>query len=317
MYAQLGNIKFETMVGFDSLDDTRAMNYAEHALIDSKPRLQRTGSALQELGISASFHVAFCNPELQYDALNQACSNGEILTLVYGNGYVEGDFVIMSVSRKVNQTDSNGNYVHITCDISLKEYASKDKLVVAMERALSNAFAVDVKRPLPVNIPTVPKSPASATSAYIADAKKQTSFFKKQVDRLDSAQRAVNPLIDKAQAFRDKCQVVQSRLDGYIDKMNVRISQVQDAINVYDIEVLCPDLQAQVNACNAVTSQASSIVGQYVSFPSVVNTVIQATSILSVADQTYAITAELATEYAKLEQAAQGLAAHSISRRKL
>lgn len=316
MYAQLGNIKFETLVGFDSMSDTRATNYAEHPLIDGKPRLQKTGSALQEFKISATFHMAFCTPEAEYDRINNARENGDVLTLVYGNGYVEGDFVIVSVERKVGQTDNSGNYVYITCDIALKEHAS-NKVQVAQERAKLEAFAVNVNRPLPVNIVKVPKSPASATYANIADAKKQATFFQRQVDRLKAAEDAVNPVIQKAQAFRDRCQVVQSKLNSYIDKINYRLGQVQDVINVYDIELLCPNIQSQKNACIAVTTQANSIISQFVSFPAVVNTLIQATAILTVAQDTYGVTNQLKEELAKLEDSVQALGGLISSRRKL
>ncbi len=317
MYAQLGSIKFQSLVGFDSLNDSRSTEYAEHKTIESKPKLQRLGSSLQEFAMSLSFHVAFCNPEEQYDELNTARENGEILTLVYGNGYVEGDFVITSISRKVNQTDNKGNYVHITCDVTLREYSNSNKLEVAIKRAKSLAFAVDVSRPLPVNISTAPRSIASATSSQIADAKKQETFFRQQVNRMKAAQNEFVAIIDQAQAFRDKCQVTQSKLSGYVDKINLRLSQIQNVINVYDIEALCPDLQSQVTACNAVTSQASSIISQYVSFPTVVSTSIEATAILTTATETYDITDSLKEALAKLQDTAQGLAAHISSRRAL
>lgn len=317
MYAQLGNIKFETLVGFESLNDTRATNFAEHPLIEGKPRLQRVGTNLQELTFSISFHINFCSPEDEYDKLNNARENAEVLTLVYGNGYVEGDFVIVSVGRKVNQTDGNGNYVHITCDVTLKEYTSASKIQAAQSRAKLNAFAVDVNRPLPVNTAIVSSNPATDTFNSIQDAKKQAAQFERQTNRLKDAENKYNPIIDKAQAFRDRCQIVQSKLNGYIDKINAKLAFVQDVVNWSDIETLCPNIQAQINACNSVTSQASSIITQFVSFPAVVNTAIQATAILTTAQQTYGVTNQLKEELTKLEDSVQALGGLISSRRKL
>ncbi len=317
MYAQLGNIKFETLIGFESLTDTRATNFAEHPLIEGKPRLQRVGTNLQELSFSLSFHSMFCVPEDEYDKLNNAREAAEVLPLVYGNGYVEGEFVIVSVGRKINQTDNNGNYVHITCDVTLKEFTSANKIQAAQSRAKLNAFAVDVNRPLPVNTPTVSSNPASDTFNSIQDAKKEASFFERQTNRLKDAENKFNPIIDKAQAFRDRCQIVQSKLNGYIDKINSKIVFVQDVVNWSDIELLCPNIQAQINACNSVTTQASNIISQFVSFPAVVNTTIQATAILTVAQNTYGVTNQLKEELAKLEDSVQALGGLISSRRKL
>ena len=46
MYAVLGNIQFELITYFEGMDAQFAADYAEHALIGRKPRLQAVGAKL-------------------------------------------------------------------------------------------------------------------------------------------------------------------------------------------------------------------------------------------------------------------------------
>ena len=58
MYALLGDIQFDLITYFDSFETDFGTDYAEHAVIDGKPRLQYMGDRLDEIRIELSFHAA-------------------------------------------------------------------------------------------------------------------------------------------------------------------------------------------------------------------------------------------------------------------
>lgn len=166
MYAQLKDIKFQKLLGFSQLNDTQETMYARHQLIESKARLQYTGEELQEFDMTIQFHVAFCNPEVEFDKLNTYRINKEVCPLIYGNGFYENDFVITKIERTVNQTDDSGNYVCIEVNVTLLEYFDNNTNVTKQQRAQLNAFAVDVDRPLPTAPPRLDNSLAAKLYGY-------------------------------------------------------------------------------------------------------------------------------------------------------
>lgn len=141
MYAQLGDIQFEGLKGFDSFSGTRSTNFAEHSKIESKPRLQRVGTNLEEIRIGVRFHASFCNPEVELAALDTKRENAEVLPLILGNGSYEGDFVIVAIERTKEIDDKQGNIISLVCNLSLKEVYNPDRLRSRRVAAQSAAFA--------------------------------------------------------------------------------------------------------------------------------------------------------------------------------
>lgn len=208
MYAQLGDIFFQALKGFTSYEDTRETIYAQHQRIEGKPKLQRTGEALNEISLVMKFHAAFCDPEVEYDALNDHRVAGDILSLILGNGFYEGDFVITQLKKTLSQTDDDGSYIEINVEVSLLEYSDDNKIITRQQRAKLDAFAVDVERPLPASVP--------------------------KVDRTLSAQ-----LYQHQQAIRNdiyrinqKFTSVQNQINEYLGLPNAIVNMAQQFVNI-------------------------------------------------------------------------------------
>lgn len=107
IYATYGDIEFQLGV-IDTLSVRAGMSYAEHALIDSKPRLQCTGSKLLDLPIRAFLDIEFCMPRTAADALRAAMESKTANAFVLANGDVLGDFVITDYSETVERTADDG-----------------------------------------------------------------------------------------------------------------------------------------------------------------------------------------------------------------
>jgi phage protein U len=155
MYAQLGDIRFEGLFGFDTFKGKRAQSLAQHALIDGKPRLQKTGDQLEEIQIDIQLHSRFCDPESVIAQLHSACAGGQIMPLITGAGEFVGDFTISEVGRALNHLDPRGRIIWARVGVNLIEVAAEgvDAVVVA---AKSAAFAIARNEPVLVPIDSVP-----------------------------------------------------------------------------------------------------------------------------------------------------------------
>ena len=56
MFAQLGDVPFELLDSFASLEETHAAQFAQHDVLAGRARLQAMGNALTELRFSLKLH---------------------------------------------------------------------------------------------------------------------------------------------------------------------------------------------------------------------------------------------------------------------
>ncbi len=128
MFAALGEILFEVVGSPESLDSSRAYNFAEHRVIESKPRLQWVGNDLERLKIELRLHSSFTNPAAQLSQLKIVAGAHRALPLVFGNGGFRGFFVIESIALRSQQLSADGSPIAISAALALKEWAIETEL---------------------------------------------------------------------------------------------------------------------------------------------------------------------------------------------
>ncbi|KHS67353.1 phage tail protein [Pectobacterium brasiliense] len=127
MFAVLGDIEFELITYWDGFESTFGVDYAEHSRIEGKPGLQFVGEQLDEFRISLVFHSLYCTPDNELSRLRRAMRAHQALALVFGNGDYRGWFVITAVTASSQQTDSSGNVMAMTAEVTLREYIGDPK----------------------------------------------------------------------------------------------------------------------------------------------------------------------------------------------
>ena len=147
MYAQLGTVVFDGLKSFVSFSNEEEAILVEHALIGRKPRLQGAGQSLRTLLINIFLHQEFCIVKEEVEKLRISKDTYEVLPLLYGNGQLEGEFVIASLSLSNQIMDSIGNTLAINVSLSLKESIVENKEDQQQQKARDNAFAVGNKKP--------------------------------------------------------------------------------------------------------------------------------------------------------------------------
>lgn len=121
MYFMLGSVAFEP-VDLTDFNETHAADFAEHAVLKGKPRLQAMGEKLTELNFAIRLHHTLGGVERRYQELLGAKSKQAALPLIIGRGKYKGNFVITDISSVTLFTDKLGNALCREMNISLKEF---------------------------------------------------------------------------------------------------------------------------------------------------------------------------------------------------
>jgi len=215
MYAQLGEIVFEGLQGFSSLQLKSEQLIAEHQPIEGKTRLQNVGSKADELSIGLSIKSAFANPEEQYRSLKEYQQQAAILPLINGQGELLGDFVIKTIELDIVKTDPKGRWVEIELSVVLIENFDADKKKKAELDAKNSGFANIEK--MPVLTSTIPLGTDAAT-------------VMEKVTQVGADANTATSLLDKAKLFAGQANSYMDQAAGKIQDIKSNLSGIQDKI---------------------------------------------------------------------------------------
>lgn len=238
MYAQLGNIVFETkekivtgenskekifvgFYGFNDFSKSTSVVYAEHKPLTGKPLLQATGLNLDDVSLSMRFHVSFCNPVKELATLKNSMDTFEILPLLMGNGRKEGDFVITGISSVVEDADRDGNIFSYMVSCTLKEFIITDRLKAEQDANRRNALAVGGLNPvakLKVNPLTPPQSIAKSVSAINNQAKVINGTVEQKGGPNTVANR--NVIKQSAESIKKSCTDIRTKYEEIKGSVN-------------------------------------------------------------------------------------------------
>lgn len=121
-HAYLGGIPLELPTYMERFDVSIQADYAEHAKVGQKPRLQWVGDKLDEVQLDASLHAQFCTPEIELAKLRDALRKHEALDLYFTNGHMVGKFVLTAMDQRYRQLMRDGTVIVAEVSLSLREY---------------------------------------------------------------------------------------------------------------------------------------------------------------------------------------------------
>jgi len=129
LFAVLGEIPFQVVGSPESFESRRRYDFAEHRVVESKPRLQWLGNDLERLRFELRLHSSFTDPAAKLALLRSTAAAHLALPLVFGNGGFRGFFVIESISMRSQQLSARGIPIAITAAVALKEWAAESELL--------------------------------------------------------------------------------------------------------------------------------------------------------------------------------------------
>lgn len=225
MFAQLGSIRYDGALGFSEYTEKIGAIYAEHARIEGKSRLQAVGFKPDEVSITMRLNMAFCSPADEIKKLEDYVASNEVLPLIYGDGSIQGYFVIQDVEKKVMQQLSTGELLDVTLSITLKEYDAPDMAAQQEQQRLNKAFAFDEVKPLPAN--TMPYA-GDAT----AEVMKQVQVADLSVSSIDNSLTALQQGQLSASEVSRKITEATDTISGAMDKVSGVWDTVQGVQNL-------------------------------------------------------------------------------------
>jgi phage protein U len=219
MFAQLGNIVFSGLYGFNDLRfEGDQANYAEFELINSKPTLQSIGSSLMEISASVTMNVNFCDLNKQLQALKAYKDAREVLPLLLGNGKYLGDFVITGMPYSVDEAFPDGTFKQISLDLSLKEYYTINKLEQKQLSARKAAFALGDKKPVLLRNPQ-PLSVEKEIANTITSSRQQAAKIDDQVAEMEKNPTRItaDKILNAAQKGRVSLTTLKDKLENNLE----------------------------------------------------------------------------------------------------
>lgn len=118
----LGDLTFRAVESPRGLSDGETYQYAEHKVIEGKPRLQWTGDGLRTIKLDMRWARNWCEPVAMLETLRAMAATHAAHALVYGDGTYPGSFVIEGIDRTIKDTDPSGAVTEIEVSVSLKEW---------------------------------------------------------------------------------------------------------------------------------------------------------------------------------------------------
>ena len=128
MFAVLGDISFEVVGSPERFESARSYGFAEHRVVESRPRLQWVGNDLERIKLELMLHSSFGNPAAKLARLRAAAATHLAQPLVFGDGGFRGYFVIESIGVESQQLSASGAPISIRVALALKEWAAGAEL---------------------------------------------------------------------------------------------------------------------------------------------------------------------------------------------
>lgn len=195
--------------------------YGELAIINNKPRIQLTGSTLEQLAVSIQLRADYCNPTEELNALLSWKANGTILPLVWGNGDYKNDYVIAGVAHEILQTFPDGTVIELSADITLVEYVVSSPAEAQAKEDRRNAMAVGDKQQVS-RVPAQPKRPESEAHDALVIAQNQAW------EAVNNAQNAAGT--DDPATAAEKIKKSIEKAEEGMSKAKAKVMEAQDKI---------------------------------------------------------------------------------------
>ncbi len=209
----LGDIQFTGFMQPQGMDMSHEATYAEHAKLQGKPALQRTGSKNDTVSMTIGFHNSFCIPEVEIEKLRRHLEDGTIMPLGTQAGDALGDYVIQPMQVTRTHSSPDGSIINASVSLTLLEWASVDGTAERKLAARQAGFAVSSNNPPGTTAPqltnqvereAIDSVTATASSSNAID----TSLIKATVDADTTAherivvERRLNDIVADANSAR-------------------------------------------------------------------------------------------------------------------
>lgn len=304
MYAQLDDIVFELLKGFESFGDTVESLYVEHPRPVGKPTLEGKGEKLQEISFTIRWRQDFCTPLVEYQRLNAKRKERKVMILTWGDGNVEGSFVLTSLERTIEELNPNGSFRAITCNVKLLEYFQLDAAQDQKASLEAAGFANESNVTAPQTVIVSEPSPATDVMDDVQDVTLKSDQVNSKLDTAVVQANGKTATIDKAQEFVNQVNSESYQLKKLIRQLKELLTAIGSKLAANPaLATIAPLLTAQISASQTAMNDAETLVNDYSNLPNPVNSLSDANTILAAMNDTVQVKSNLSTETKNLKKA--------------
>lgn len=142
LFAVLGDIEFTVLQSPAGMEMRGAATWAEHALVQGKPRLQCIGDELDEITLDIVLHASLGNPQARLEQMKRAKAQHQPMALVLGGGDYLGAFVLTELQTLLQRTLPTGEALSATARIVLREYTGEFQRPAPRPGLLGNGLPI-------------------------------------------------------------------------------------------------------------------------------------------------------------------------------
>ncbi len=168
MFALLGEISFEVIGSPEVFESSRRFDYAEHRVVEDRPRLQWLAAELESITLAMLLHASFTDPAVQLAALLAAAEDHQARALVLGNGVFRGFFVVEAVATGDIQLGADATPIAIRVRTSLREWAPGSEFDPAAPPRLATAPLGIAPIAISYSSPATLLEPGASAASYAA-----------------------------------------------------------------------------------------------------------------------------------------------------
>lgn len=137
-FCTLGDLTLQLGEAPGTFREKYAAEFAEHGVVQGKPKLQAIGGKLDELQLEFQHHVGRADIGAIFNRLFEMLDGAEVVTLTMGDGEYLGQFVVTALDFDRTATFDNGTTMAATYTVALREYSAAPVLVVMQRPAVKS-----------------------------------------------------------------------------------------------------------------------------------------------------------------------------------
>lgn len=209
-----GPLDFSSGIIVTSQTTEVAANYAEHALMLNKPRLQRMGTELEILTMDIMLHYSRVDVNAVITQIREIIEKAETHSLVCLTGQVLGRFVLKSASTNSRMNGPNGTLMSAELSLSFLESLNPgDEIIKTSDTyALASSFKGELFKAI-----EVPYAPAAETTQLVAAVNSETVV--------------VDSIITQVEANPQQAGVKLKQADKKLTSIRGQLNRINSLIN--------------------------------------------------------------------------------------
>lgn len=137
-FCTIGDLTLQLMEAPGTWKERGAFEYAEHPVLEGKPKLQAIGGKLDDLQLEFPFHAGKADIGFITNRIIEMRDGAEVVAVTMGDGEYLGEFVITDVAFDRSATFDNGTSLVATLSVTLREYVQAAVLVTSARPAVKS-----------------------------------------------------------------------------------------------------------------------------------------------------------------------------------